>query len=132
MPQLTVRTNRLVSLSSTTRTRKAAQLRRSQGRSRRRELRQRHTHPEGAARTWLAVHTHIAAHGRHQTPADRQPEAGPAEPAGGRRVGLRERLEQPLLICGTDPDPGVADESSIIGTSSCSTRPARTPPHLPR
>ena len=44
-----------------------------------------------------------------QPSADGQPEAGAAEAAGGRGVGLGERLEQPARSLGGDADAGVDD-----------------------
>ena len=50
----------------------------------------------------------------HQPLADRQAQAGAAVAAGGRRVGLAERLEQPVELGRRDADAGVADRESRI------------------
>ena len=65
-------------------------------------LAQRNLDPEGASPVDHALHAHRAPHQLHELLDDRQPEAGAAEPARRRRVGLREGVEQPLEIVGGD------------------------------
>src|SRR4051812_15805667 len=60
-----------------------------------------------ATRTLGAVDLELAAHQLHEVPADRQPEPGAAIATADRSVGLRERLEQALLLFGAHADPGV-------------------------
>src|SRR5207249_2465877 len=50
----------------------------------------------------------LATHHARQAAADRQPEPRAAIATAGRGVGLREGLEQPLLLFGRDADAGVA------------------------
>ena len=59
-----------------------------------------------------------AAHELDELSTDRQPEPRPAEPAGGGRVGLGERAEQPFLVLGRDADAGVASPRSAARTRS--------------
>ena len=56
-----------------------------------------------------------AAHGLHDLPTDGQPEAGAPVDAGGRGVGLGERLEQARDLVRGDADPGVADRHAQVG-----------------
>jgi hypothetical protein len=56
----------------------------------------------------LAVHLDSAAHELDDPLGAGQAEAAPAEPAGGRRVDLGERVEQGGLGVGGDADAGVA------------------------
>ena len=103
------RTRRLVWLSSTTRTRSpwgsfglvrgGVPVARRPGEGK--------LEPEGAAMAELAVDADGAAHGLRQPPADGQAEPGAAVAAGGRGVGLGERLEQPLGGLRGDADAGV-------------------------
>ena len=60
---------------------------------------------EAAAAAGRAVDRELAAHQLHQVLADRQPEAGAAVAPAGRGVGLREGLEQALLLLGVMPMP---------------------------
>ena len=53
------------------------------------------------------------AHQLGEAPADREPEPRAAVPAGGRRVDLAERLEEPAHPVGRDADAGVADVDVI-------------------
>ena len=62
---------------------------------------------EHAADARVRAHLHVAAHHLRQAFADRQPEAGATESAGGGRVRLRERLEQPAQPLARDADAGV-------------------------
>src|SRR5690606_3071140 len=64
---------------------------------------------EGGAAVDLAGGPHGAAEHLGQALADRQPEPGAAEAAGGRAVELAEALEQPVHAVGADADPGVLD-----------------------
>ena len=57
---------------------------------------------KGAAHTQGAVHTQRAAHQFDQVLADRQPQAGAAEAARGRCLGLREAAEDVGLVLGCD------------------------------
>ena len=64
---------------------------------------------ERAADAGFALDPDAAAHHLHQPLADGQAEAGAAVLARRRRVGLRERLEQPALLLRRHADAGVAD-----------------------
>src|SRR6185295_6330631 len=64
---------------------------------------------ESAADCGLRLDPNSAAHQLDQTPRDREPEAGAAVLAGGRSVGLAERLEQPRRLLARHADPGVGD-----------------------
>src|SRR5437773_11881391 len=57
----------------------------------------------------LARQRELAAEHRHQAPGDAEAEAGAAEGARRRGVGLREVLEDPRLVFVGDADAGVAD-----------------------
>jgi hypothetical protein len=61
--------------------------------------------PESAALARLALDARVAAHQFRQPPGDRQPEAGAAVLAGGRGVGLLERLEQAGQLIRVMPMP---------------------------
>ena len=63
---------------------------------------------KGGARTLGTHYLEVAPHPVHQPLADRQPEAGPSEAAGGRGVRLAEGVEEagPRLVA--DPNPRVA------------------------
>ena len=110
-PSCSPRISRLVWLSSTTRTRRPAS--RSLDRAGPTVVvggqRQRHREPERAARAGLAVDPDRAAHRGDQLAGDGEPEAGAAELAGGRGVGLGEGVEQPLTVLVVDADAGVGD-----------------------
>ncbi len=55
------------------------------------------------------VDREVAAHQAAELAADGQAEAGAAEPAGGRGIGLREGLEELAELFGRHADAGVAD-----------------------
>ena len=113
-----VRMNRLVLLSSTTSTRRPASA------------------PSGAATgeggvsdalpneavnqnvlpTRPAVHAHLPAERGHDAAADGEAQTGAAVLAGGRAVGLGERVEQAVLRLGSMPTP-------VSNTSTRSTGP---------
>ena len=63
--------------------------------------------PEGAASADLALELDVAAEGVDELPDDGQPEAGATVAAGGGRVGLGERVEEPALRGGRDARAGV-------------------------
>ena len=65
--------------------------------------------PEPAADAGRAVDADLAAHQLRQTPRDRQAQAGAAEAARGRAVGLLEGREQAGDLVGRDADAGVRD-----------------------
>ena len=56
----------------------------------------------------FALDADLAAHQLDEPLTDGQPEAGAAEPAGGRASACVERLEQPRLRGRVDADAGVA------------------------
>ncbi len=64
---------------------------------------------EMAAMVQHAIDTDLAAQQLHQLLADRQPQAGAAMLAGGRGIGLRERLEQACHVVRRHADAGVTD-----------------------
>ena len=70
---------------------------------------ERHVERAALAGDATALGRHGPAHQLGEPAADRESEARPAEPAAGRRVDLRERLEESIDPIGGDPDPGVAD-----------------------
>ena len=55
------------------------------------------------------LHPDRAPHHLHELLADRQPQPGPSELSGGRGVHLGELVENRLLVCLGDSDPGVGD-----------------------
>src|SRR5262245_51031414 len=57
-----------------------------------------------AAAADLAVEPDAPAHPLHQPAADREAEAGPAEPSRRRRVGLGEGVEDEPALVRRDPD----------------------------
>ncbi|CAA9477372.1 MAG: hypothetical protein AVDCRST_MAG38-1774, partial [uncultured Solirubrobacteraceae bacterium] len=54
-------------------------------------------------------HRDVASHEPREAAAQREPEPGAAVLARGGRVHLRERLEEPRLLLGRHPHPGVGD-----------------------
>ena len=62
---------------------------------------------ERGAGAGLALDPELAAHQRDELRRDRQPEPRPAVLPRGRAVGLRERLEDELLLVLRDADAGV-------------------------
>ncbi|MCW0438435.1 hypothetical protein NB723_003399 [Xanthomonas sacchari] len=68
---------------------------------------QRQIEPEPAALAEHAVHLQLAAHHADQAPADHKAQAAAAEAAADRGLGLREAVEDALLLLGTDADAGV-------------------------
>ena len=90
------------------------QRRQRRGRARARELRlrqarqhQRQQHVEGGAGARLALGPDASVHQFDQLLADRGAQAGAAEAARHRGVGLRERFEDRLQAPGRDADAGV-------------------------
>src|SRR5204862_8041024 len=67
-----------------------------------------HSEPEDTAPAELAVHADLTAHQLDQVAADCQAEPRPAIAAGGRAIGLRERLEQAIPGERRDANAGVA------------------------
>ena len=65
--------------------------------------------PERGSAPDLAFDPDVAAHQLHQPRRDRQAEPRAAEAPGGRAVGLRERLEDELLLVARDADARVDD-----------------------
>ena len=63
---------------------------------------------ERAPHAELAFEPDLASHQLDQPPRDAEAQSGPAVAAGGRHVGLRERLEQPLGLLARHADAGVA------------------------
>ena len=87
--------------------------RRCTGRHRRHEAAtQPGREPEMAAASGCAVGARLATHQLRQPAADRQPQAGAAVLAGGRRIGLLEHLEQPRQRLGSDAGAGVFDREA--------------------
>ena len=72
---------------------------------------QREREREGAPAADLALHPHPPAVQLDELARQRQAEPG-ALVAFGVAAALLERLEDPLLVLGGDPDPGVADRTS--------------------
>ena len=103
-----MRMKRLVSLSSTTSTRRPAQAWGSGGAGARRPLELRGER-EGAAPADLAGDVDLAAERLDELPGDRQPEPGAAVPPRGGGVGLGEGVEEPLACRRRDADAGVGD-----------------------
>ncbi len=66
-----------------------------------------HRDDERRAHARLAVDGDTALHRLGQAPHDRQAEAGAAEAAGRRTVGLDEGMEQPVALLGREADAGV-------------------------
>ena len=64
--------------------------------------------PEGAALARFAFDAHFTAHQGGQALGDGQPQAGAAELAGGRAVGLDEGFEQLVAGLGRQADAGIA------------------------
>ncbi len=64
---------------------------------------------EGAALAFDALDPDASAHHTDELRADGEPEAGAAELAAGRAVGLGEGLEDQVLLVGGDADAGVRD-----------------------
>ena len=64
---------------------------------------------ESRARPGRAFHRDGAAHGGHQAPRNRKPEAGAAETARRAAFGLLELVENARLVVSCDADAGVAD-----------------------
>ncbi len=62
---------------------------------------------EGGALVGLAFDPHAAAHELAQPAGDDQPEAGSVVAPRGRRVHLREGVEQPVLLLLRYADPRV-------------------------
>ena len=62
--------------------------------------------------SWPAVDPDCAAHQLDQLGRDGQTEPRAAEPAGGRAVGLLERLEDRVQLLGGDADPRVGDRET--------------------
>ncbi len=67
------------------------------------------TQRERRALPGRALHHDVAAEQPAEGPRDGETEAGPAEPAGCRLVGLREALEQPAQLFRRHTDPRVDD-----------------------
>ena len=68
----------------------------------------------------------LASHQLDQAVGDREAQAGSSIAAGDRGVRLGEGLEQPLLVLGSDADPGVLD-----GEAERASRAPRPPPARP-
>ena len=64
---------------------------------------------EPASLPRYAVDAKFASHHANQVVTDGQAQAGAAEAAAGRGIGLRERLEEPLQLLRRDADAGVAN-----------------------
>src|ERR1035437_1476255 len=64
---------------------------------------------EATAAARFAFHPQPAPHGFHQPQGDRQTKARTAVLASGGGVGLRERLEDLLLLLTGNSDPRIAD-----------------------
>ena len=71
--------------------------------------RQRNAEPERRALAGPAVHADLAAHQLHESLADRQSQPRAAVLAGRGRIGLGERLEEPVDAVGGNADAGVGD-----------------------
>ncbi len=63
----------------------------------------------------VAFRPHASAHQFGEALADREPQPGAAVLARRRRIGLRERLEQPAHAFGRQPDAGVAHGERQLG-----------------
>ena len=70
----------------------------------------------------------VAAEQDRQLPAERQAQAGAAQPLLDRRVHLHEVLEQRAEVLGGDADAGVGDGRSSRGRPSTSVAVTRTSP----
>ena len=71
-----------------------------------------------------------AAHRLGQAAHDRQAEAGAAEAARGRAVGLHEGLEQPLALLLGEADAGVGDLDAERWPPAARSSDSRTEPCL--
>ena len=60
----------------------------------------------------LAVEPDASAHPLDEAAADGEAQPGPAEPARGRRIGLRKGVEDEAALLGGDPDARVLDRHS--------------------
>ena len=76
----------------------------------------------------VALEPHPAAHQRHEARGDRQAEAGAAELPRRSILGLREGVEDRLLLLARDADAGVgdADVQHDVAPSRCSSTPTCT------
>ena len=70
---------------------------------------QRHRDDEGRADAGFALDRDAAVHRLGEAAHDREAEAGAAEAARGRTVGLHEGLEQTVALLGGEADAGVGD-----------------------
>ena len=96
-----------------------------------RGFKQRHDEiePEQAAFAGAAVDPDVAAHQAHQLAADREPEAGAAEPAL-RLADLLERAEDAVDLVGRDADAAVFDFETQRGLRSAASDASHAQSHL--
>ena len=83
---------------------------------------------ERRAAAGLALHPHPPAQALGEPAADHQPQAGAAVDPGGRRVGLAERLEQPVQRRGRDADARIAHGEEDLDLLPASARRRPPPP----
>src|SRR5258708_32878818 len=74
---------------------------------------------ERAAGARLALDPDSSAHEAHECGRDGQAEAGAAEPARGRSIGLAEGLEDGGVLLRRDADPRVGDADMQPGAPLC-------------
>jgi hypothetical protein len=110
---ISLKMRRFTSLSSTISTGSADQHRVVAARRQIRHLEARRE-LEGAAMARLAVHPDPAAHQANQRRRDGQAEAGAAEAARRRPVGLAEGLEDRRVLLFRDADAGVGDREAQL------------------
>ena len=82
---------------------------------------------EAAAAAELALDRHVPAEQAREPARDRETEARAALPARALAVGLGERLEQPRLLLGADPDARVDDlerRALAVGADRTRTSPS--------
>ena len=78
---------------------------------------QTHSEPEGRAFPQGTFAADLAAHLFYQLLGNREPEAGPAEFARGRRVALAKGFEKVFLVLWRDSPAGIADLKPELASS---------------
>src|SRR6185369_10691390 len=88
---------------------------------------QRQIKREGAALADRAAELDFTAQEARELAADGETEAGAADLAAGRGVGLLERFEDDLLLLGRDADAGIGDFEGDHGRGAAQGRVIRRP-----